>query len=244
MSRFVAALGLSLLLCAHAAAQTFPARSGEAGILDVPDATTVGRGNGLLGAELRLDDVSGQSARVGPLPLYAVLGVAAPLDLGLTMREWGQPGDPLPSRVHFGAALKLQLLPPAALLPGVAVSAFADRLNGDLVPGVRVAVSTAQLGPIRATAFAGGEFGASAGFAGGAALTVATPRNTEVAVEALTGPQGANLGAALRWRVKPGLGLFMGLNYLPEESGYRASFGLALSPFVKPAAAATTKLGP
>jgi hypothetical protein len=234
-------LGFGLLLCAQAAAQSFPSRSGETGILDVPDAESIGLANGLLATELRLDGVSGRRTEVGPLPVYAVLGLASRLDLGITMRQWGQPGDPIPSRVLLGAALKLQLLPPTSTTPGLAVSAVGDRFNGDLVGGVRVIVSSGQVGPFRASAFAGGEFGGPSGFAGGGALTIAAPRRTEVALEALTGPRGANLGAAVRWRVKPGIGLFVGFNYLPGDDGYRASIGLALSPPPKPVALQAAK---
>jgi hypothetical protein len=236
LRRHFSAWAIGLLLSAPALAQSFPARSGETGILDVPDAESAGLGNGQLGAELRLDSVSGQRTEMGPLPLYAVLGLASRLDLGITMRQWGQPGDPLPSRVLFGAALKLQLLPPAGPLPGIAVSAIADRLNGDLISGVRLVVSSGQLGPVRATAFGGGEFGGPSGLSGGAALSIATPGRTEVAVEALTGPRGADFGGALRWRVKPGIGLSFGFNYLPDDHGYRAYIGLALSPPAKPEA--------
>jgi hypothetical protein len=216
------------------AAQNLPARSGETGILDVPDAETVGRGAGTLAAELRLDTVSGERATFGPLPVYLVAGILDRLDLGLTMREWGQPGDPRPARVAVGAAAKLQLLAPQGLIPGAAVDAYVDSFNTDPVFGARVALSTARIGRLRGAAFLGGELGDKSGLTGGGALSVALPRSTELLAEALAGPRGANVGVALRWQATKSISLALGTNYLPSDDGFRTAFTLAFGSAPRP----------
>ena len=109
LNRHAAIWGLGLLLAAPAAAQLTAARSGESGILDVPDAEVAGLGNGVFAGELRLDSVAGARTEFGPLPLYTVAGLASRLDAGFTMRQWGQPGDPRPTRILFGAAAKVRI---------------------------------------------------------------------------------------------------------------------------------------
>lgn len=227
----------ALLVSGSAGAQSFPARSGERGILDVPDAEVSGVGGGLLGAELRFDHASGQPDDVGPFPIYAVGGVASNLDVGVTMREWGQPEDPRPAKMLFGAAAKLQLFAPSGRVPGVAVGAILDRFNEVGVLGARVAVSTARL-PLRLAAFVGGEAEVNgfdgAGVTGGLAVTLPLARGMDVAGEALTGPRGANLGLALRVAVNQTVGVAIGGNYLPGDDGYRISVAFAFSPPPKP----------
>lgn len=236
MRPHVRAWVLGLLLASPAAAQNLAARSGETGILDVPDAETVGRGAGTLGAELRLDTVQGERAAFGPLPVYLVAGLHDRLDLGLTMREWGQPGDPRPTKVFFGTAAKLQLLAPNLLLPGIAVDGYVDGFNSDPAYGARAILSTARIGLVRGSAFVGGEIGKSNGLTGGAAVSVALPYSTELLGEALGGPRGANLGVALRWQATKSISLSLGTNYLPGESGFRTAFTLAFASAPRPPA--------
>lgn len=236
-----AALALPLLLAAApAAAQPFPARTGESGLLDVPDAEVAGLGRGQLAAELRLDDVGGAPADVGPLPLYVVAGAAERIEVGLTAREWGTPGDPRPARMLFGAAAKLRLVEPSGPLPGAALSAGFDRFNERPVTRLRLALSTRRLGPARFAAFAGGESRPGSpgdlGFAWGAAGAFALPLSLELVAEATGGPNGANYGAAVRWQSGRSWGLGLGVNRLPDDDGWRFALTFAFAPAGAPPA--------
>ncbi len=226
-----AALALALLAL-PASAQTFPARSGETGILDVPDAETAGAHGGQLAAELRFDHRAGVHDEFGPLPLYAVTGLTDRLDLGLTLRESGQPDDPRPSRALFGAALKLQLLQGEGPFPSAALSAVFDRINGEGVYGARVSLST-NLSPLRLAAFAGGEAEVAglrnAGPTAGLAASLGVARGVDLALEALTGPRGENVGAAVRWYDGKSFGLSVGGNYFPGDEGFRVAVTLAFA---------------
>jgi hypothetical protein len=230
------AVAAALLHASSVAAEGFPARSGESGILDVPDAEAVGMGRGLVGLELRVDRVAGTRADVGPFPLYAVAGVTPRLEMGLTMREWGQPGDPRPSRVLFGAAAKYQLVSALASRPAIAIDVTADRFNSGEVLGTRLIASTAASGRLRLAAFVGGESGEERGVTYGGAVTVVHRSGAELALEALGGPRGENYGGALRWQLSPVAGMSLGLNYLPKDEGLRVSVGFAFGPGRKRAA--------
>jgi hypothetical protein len=235
VKRFTPLLAALLFLgAAPAAAQPFPARSGESGLLDVPSAEVVGRGGGSLAAELRLDKVTGQPTDLGPLPLYVTGGVSNRLELGLSAREWGQPGDPRPAQMLFGAALKFQLLRPEERTPGLALSAYLDRIGVEPVGGLRLAVSTPRLGPVKIAAFLGGEAGDGSGLTAGAALSAALPGRTELVGEYVTGPRGPNIGGALRWRATPTVGFGLGVNYLPDDDGVRFAFTVAFAPPARP----------
>jgi hypothetical protein len=245
----LAALLVGVVVAAPAAtAAPFPARSGESGLLDVPDATVVGMGHGLLAAELRLDHAAGRPVDFGPLPLSVVAGVMRRLEVGLTSRESGQPGDPKPARVQFGAAAKLQLSPPRVAFPGLAVDVVLDRFSTDPVLGARLIASSADLGRIRLTGFAGTE-ARTAAFSSlsptlGGALAVVHRSGTEAVLEALHGPRGANLGAALRWRLAPAYGLSLGFNYLPRDDTFQVSLGIGFGPPLKASASAEAQAAP
>lgn len=239
-------LALALGIAAPASAQTFPARSGESGLLDVPDAETIPRGLGLLGAELRFDRTRTGPSDFGPFPLYTVAGITRGVEAGLTMREWGQPGDRRPGRLVFGGAVKLKLLSSTSYLPAVAVDAVVDRLNGDAVYGGRAIASTAPGANVRFAAFAGFEGGAERGLTYGGAVALVPRAGAELVLEALGGPRGENYGAAVRWRVTPTASASLGFNYLPGEEGFRVSLGLGFAPRRKepPAAAAPAAPAP
>lgn len=241
------AAALALALAARAGAQTFPARSGELGILDVPDAEVAGAGHSHLGAELRFDHVSGRPDDIGPLPAYAVLGLTRALDVGFTMREWGQPHDPAGSRFLFGAAAKLQLWAPAHGLPGLATSLTLDRLNDAGVVGGRLVSSTFDL-PVKLAGFAGYEYGTGAdgkkGAVVGLAATLPVGQTASLAAEALTGARGPNLGLAVRWPLTRMTGVSLGVNYLPNDEGFRVAVGFAFWPAQKPQAAPEPTLLP
>ena len=229
----VAGATLVLLLATPASAQNFPARSGELGIIDVPDAEVAGAAHNLLAAELRFDRVAGSRSDFGPLPAYLITGLHDRLDLGLTMREWGQPGDPRPARVLFGTAAKFQLVPPVGGIPGAAVSAVFDRVNDLPVVAARVAMSTGDL-PLRLAGFLGVEAGRGAqgkkGVAAGLAAGLPLKQDLHLEAEALISPQGPNLGAALRWNATRTTGISFGANYLPKDDGLRVSLTFAFWP--------------
>jgi hypothetical protein len=222
-----------VLLAPRASAQPFPARSGERGILDVPDAEVSGVGGGQLAAELRFDHRPGVQDEFGPMPLYAVTGITDRLDLGLSVRESGQPDDPRPSRALFGAAMKLQLLARDGPLPAAAVGAVFDRINGRGVLGARLSLSTAAH-PLRLAAFAGGEAEVSgfrnAGVTAGVAASFTVARRVDLAAEALTGPRGESFGAAVRWHDGKTMGVSIGGNYFPQEEAFRIALTFAFAP--------------
>jgi hypothetical protein len=220
----------AVLLASTASAAPFPARTGESGLADVPDAEVVPLGSGLLGAELRLDRPSGEAAAFGPLPLYAVAGLSRRLEAGFTMREWGQPGDPRPARVLFGGALKLQLLSATDWRPAIAVDATVDRIGADEVVGGRLIASTKRAGVLRFLAFVGAESGPTRGVTYGGAIAIVHRSEVETVLEGLNGPRGPNLGVAFRWRALPTLGMSLGLNYLPKDQGLQLSLGFGFGP--------------
>jgi hypothetical protein len=222
-------------------AQVSAARSGESGILDVPDAENLSVGSGFLAAELRLDRVAGQPTNFGPFPLYTGAGITDRLDLGLSMREWGQPGDPRPSRMLFGAAAKLQLLAPSGTLPGAAVSVFADRFNTNPVFGARAVASTIRFRGFRAAAFLGGEVGDDNGVSLGAAASYSLTAPLELEAEYLYGPRGQNIGAAVLWHVNRIASVALSLNYLPDDSGFRTALSVVFTPATKPTPKAAAK---
>ncbi|HEY6106872.1 MAG TPA: hypothetical protein VIV59_12885, partial [Anaeromyxobacteraceae bacterium] len=235
--------GRALLLLAllgaatPAAAQvTIPARGGELGILDVPDAEVLGRGNAAMGAELRFDHGPGLD-QLGPLPIYAAAGLAPRLDLGFAVREGGQPGDPLPARVFFGAAAKLQLLRARGIAPALALSLIGDRLNERGVLGARLALSL-TLGRARLAGFVGGEALADGfkegGLTAGGAIALNVGPRLELAAEGLTGPRGSSYGGAIRYLATPTMALSLGVNHFPDDASTRFSFGVAFSPAPRP----------
>ncbi len=244
----VAPLALALALLAPAlpaAAAQFSTRGAESGLLDVPDAEVVEPGSGLLGAELRFDRVAGQPSDAGPLPVYAVAGLVRSLEAGLSLREWGQPGDPRPARLTFGFAAKLRLLAPEGYRPGLAVDATLDRFNYDPVGGARLILSSRADARLRLAAFAGAESEpGGVGVTYGGALAVKIPADLEVVGEALGGPRGANLGLALRWSARPTLGVQLGVNYFPGDDAFRVSLGVSLSPARTPTPAARLEPAP
>lgn len=225
--------GFAALLAARAGAQPFPARSGELGIIDVPDAEIAGRGRSYLAAELRFDRVAGGPNDFGPLPAYGLIGLLDAADLGFSMREWGQPGDPRPAKMLFGAAAKLQLWQPRAGVPGMAVSTVLDRVNDATVVSGRIAMSTASL-PVRLAGFAGVEYGTGAdgktGVSGGLAAAVPLTERLRIEAEALIGPRGRNYGAALRVGLTRNTGISLGANYLPGDEGLRVALTFAFWP--------------
>ncbi len=233
MRRAIASAVATILVPAAAWANPFPTRGGETGILDVPDAETLGLGAGLVAGEMRLDHRSGGPTDLGPLPLSLVFGLGSGLDLGFSLREWGRPGDPSPSPLLVSTALKLQVARPQGLVPGIAAEALLERFNWKPSGGFRLAASTAPVGRFRLAAFAGYELhGAgvpvASGFAGGLALELAHGNGFDTVVEGLAGPGGPELGAALRWAASPRAGAYAAATWIPDQSGWRLSVGFAL----------------
>src|SRR5512146_1477267 len=132
------------------------------------------------------------------------------MEFGFTMREGGQPGDPRPQKMTYGAATKYQLLNARELPVGLAVGLIADRLSSSPIGGARLIASTAPDHALRLSAFAGAEApvagSGSTGATYGAAAALQVIRNLSAMFEALDGPRGRNYGAALRWVGRPGVG--------------------------------------
>ncbi|HEY6006333.1 MAG TPA: hypothetical protein VIV57_25865, partial [Anaeromyxobacter sp.] len=226
------ALGLAVAPRAHAD-EPYPTRSGETGFVEVPSASVVGRGGSMLGAELRLDHASGEPARVGPFPIYAVAGLGERLEAGFSFRQWGRPGDEFPQRTALGAAAKLKLAHESPSNPALAADVTGDRLNTSPVLGARLIASGVPNLPIRYAAYAGGEMGShgtKSGAVVGGALGFGLPGTSEAILEALWGPRGANFGAAARWRLRPTTSVQLGVNYLPDGNGFRVSVGFGFTP--------------
>ncbi|HZZ83304.1 MAG TPA: hypothetical protein VFE30_02110 [Anaeromyxobacteraceae bacterium] len=227
---------LSLALVALAPsvrAAPFPARGGETGLLDVPDAEVLPAGTGMFGGEFRFDHRPGSQPDVGPMPISIVGGTGRRFDVGLSLREWGRPGDPHPSPLLFNAALKYHLLDATDYLPSLAVDVTADRFNWKATSSTHLIASTPDLGRVRFAGFLGvdglgggpGKVGPSTGLAASLALN----SKYDAVAEALAGPGGPLFGAALRWSVTPVAGFSFGVSWLPRDSGVRFSIGLGLS---------------
>jgi hypothetical protein len=217
-------------LASRADANDFPARLGQSGILDVPDAETAPLGGGRLSGELRFDRAPGLYSSAGLLPLSIVSGLGKSTELGFALREWGQPGDPIPSPTLFTFATKLRLVEGSGNVPSFAISLSADRVNWKAVLGGRVVASTADLGGrLRFAAFAGAEGLASSphsvGPTGGLAATFLHRSDLQTALEAFAGPRGAAFSGAFAWSVGRGVGLSIGATWLPAEGGLRMSLG-------------------
>lgn len=237
MSPRAAAAATLLLLASRAGAGVpFPARTGESGLLDVPDAEVLGVRGGLLAAELRLDDPGTPDLAYGPFPVYGVAGVLERLDMGFTMRESGFPGDPKPRRLLLGAAAKYQLLSSSRSRPALALDLTIDRINGGPVYGSRFIASTAPAGRLRFSAFVGGELGREPGVTYGGAVAITHRSGAELILEGLSGPRGPDVGAAIRWRALRSMGASVGVNYLPDEDGLHLSVGFSFAPGPRPAA--------
>ncbi len=234
MRAFVlAGVAASLLVALPARPESFPARTGETGILDVPDAESVGPAGGEVGVELGVERTGTERPNVAGLPIYAVGNLASRLDVGLTMRQIAAPGDPRPARVLFGAAVKYQLLAPFRGTPGLAISTILDRFNERGILGTRLVLSTGTES-LRLAAFAGGEATAD-GFdhlkaTGGLAAELGLTRRLAFAAEALAGGRGENFGGALRWRVTASTAVSAGLNWFPGDDTYRFAVTLAFIP--------------
>jgi hypothetical protein len=224
-------LGVAAVAPLAARAAPNATRSGETGFVDVPTAEVVGAGGSIVGAELRLDRVPGTPMRFGPYPIYGTAGLGERLELGFSIRQWGQPGDEVPQRTALSAAAKLQLIPPRDLVPGFAVDATFDRMNLDGVGGSRIIASLHSPGrELGLAGFVGGELGPRSGLTYGGAFASTLTRKVELIAEAIGGPRGERYGGAVRWRAAPIVSLTAGLDYLPGQDGFRASLGIAFVP--------------
>jgi hypothetical protein len=209
-----------------AGAGNFPTRQGEAGLLDVPTAEVIERSTAMLGFELGWDHAPGTPDRFGPLPLSLGVGLGR-LELGVSARESGFPGDPRPAPMLFGTALKLSVLASSGWRPGLAVDGYLDRFNDNGVGGGRLILSTGQVGAVKLAGYAGYETQASgrSGLAAGLAAQVRHRSGLEAVLEAVRNPRGNLLGFAVRWDVSPRVGLSLGASYLPDEQGVRFAVG-------------------
>jgi hypothetical protein len=234
LSARFAVVGLSLLCAVRAgAADPFPTRGGESGLLDVPDADTAPLGAGRIAAELVLDRARGGSGDVTPLPISLVTGFGRSLEVGLAARQWGMPGDPHPSPTLFTGAMKLRLVDDTGWWPAFAVDAYADRFNWRGVAGSRLIASTPEIGRVRLAGYVGAEAHGprplSLGPTAGLAIEIIHRSNVETVFEGVAGPRGPIVGGALRWGLSSTVGLSIGASWLPSEGGLRVSLGLGIA---------------
>lgn len=225
--RTLAAVTLLSVASAAHAAPPFPTRYGESGLLDVPDAEMLGAGVSAFTGELRLDHAPGMPDQLGPFPLAFGTGMGR-WDLGVSMREGGRPGDPRPSALLFGAALKRSIIPPGFGLVPVAAELTLDRANRSPVGSARLVTSLGGSGAVRLAAYAGWEAFGAVGPAAGAAVAFPLPRDLEAVAQATAGPRGGLLGGAIRWAVTERLGASLGFDWLTREQGFRVSLAFSV----------------
>ncbi len=159
MRRFLlAAVAGALYAGAAWGASIYPTREGETGMLDVPDAEVLPRGIALFGGELRWDHASGVKDEIGPFPLSLVSGLGR-IDLGLSIRQGGRPGDPRPSPALFSFNAKHQVVSPngTGMPVGIAAQLVFDRVNERLAIGGRVVASTPMRNGFRLAGYLGAE---------------------------------------------------------------------------------------
>ncbi|HET8542453.1 MAG TPA: hypothetical protein VFL83_21445 [Anaeromyxobacter sp.] len=154
------------------------------------------------------------------------------LEAGFTIREWGQPGDPRPTRVVFGGATKLQLVSGTGGLPSVAVDASIDRIGQRETIGSRAIASAGLSRAVWTAGYVGAEkqAGESLGVTWGVAAALPIGLERQLVLDVIGGPRGTSIGSALLWRVTPSVGVYLAANYLPSDSGFRVSGGLTLAP--------------
>lgn len=224
-------------LASSGRADPFPARGGESGLLDVPDAEVLPLGGADFAGELRLAEGWDPGAGVSP-HVAIVTGLGLRLEAGVAAREGGRPGDPLPSPALFGAAVKLGVLAPRGARPGLAVDAVIDRVNRGPGGAARLIASTGRVGPLRVALFGGagrvdlGEGAVRATYGAAAGLRW---RRLELVGEAVRWPEGTALGGAVRWLVAPSFGVSVGATVEPETRRAFASLGVAVSVAPPPA---------
>ena len=232
-ARTAIALG-AVLVCGSARADPFPARMGTSGLLDLPEARWLGLGSVALGLELRLDAAPGKPRAVGPSPVTMVFGLGYKVEIGLALREGGLPGDPRPSPLLFGAALKVGLFEGKGPVPSFALQGTVDRINILAKGALELIVSTEIAERVRLLAVGGLEdqrgLGLKAlGPRGGGAIAVRGPNGSELVLEALGRQGGPQIGGALRWAFQKETGIALGVQWQPGDQGLRVSLGFAFS---------------
>jgi hypothetical protein len=230
MRHAVVALPLLLLVVGWptaALAGSFPTRQGESGLLDVPDAELIERRTGMVGLEIGFDHAPGTPDHFGPMPLSLGVGLGR-FEWAVSARESGYPGDPRPAPMLFATALKVGLLAPSGLRPGVAIDGYLDRFNDGGAGGGRLILSTGFIGPFRVAGFAGYEKrpAGSSGLTAGLAAVARHASGTELVVEGLTTPRGGLASAALRYELSQRVGIGLVGSYLPDDKEYRIALAL------------------
>ncbi len=228
-SRFLAPIAGALLAAPLAAgAAPFPARSGQTGLLLVPEAGTAPRGVASLSLDLRL-----RQGELMPTPAALLAGLTEDLEVGVSLREGGAPGDPEPSRLLLGAAAKLRLSAASGLVPGLALDAALDRVNWRTVASARLVASMDAPGRIRLAATAGVEAPPgdvpAAGLGAGLAASVPFTERLELVGAWTRSPRGTILGGALRWSALDRGTFQVSVTHLPGERGVQLSAGLAVT---------------
>ncbi len=222
----------AVLWAAAAQAEPFPSRTGGSGVLSVPEAQALPAGSAELGAEVGYQRGGGGSGELSPSPLSLTIGLGRRVEAGLSMRQGGMAGDPTPSPLLFGAALKVQLLADSPQRPALALRLSAERFN--LAPGAALSLlaSSGRLyGFLELAGFAGVLFPTfnpfKVGPEGGLAFSALHPTGWELAGQALASVEGGQLGAAVRRRFGPYVGVSLGADWIVTSGATRLSLGVA-----------------
>lgn len=220
------------VLCAAtpARAGTFPTPTGESGILRVPDAGALELGRASFSLDLR--HASRGDGALRPSPAAVIAGLGGGLEVGVSLREGGRPGDPEPARLLLGGAAKLRLREATGRAPAAAVAVVLDRVNWEAVAGARFVASTDAERRVRVAAFAGADAprGAlrDAEATAGAAVAVRLGP-VELALDGSRGAGGGTLGGGVAWTAFPGGALRLGVGWLPAQRAAQITLGVAVA---------------
>ncbi|MBI4817251.1 MAG: hypothetical protein HY791_13395 [Deltaproteobacteria bacterium] len=184
-----------------------PARTGESGILDAPDATALPVLQGRFGGELRVDPSRSTVGAVVPSPLWLGLGLGGGFELGMSMQASAAKAPMASSPLELSAALKLVLAEEPGW--GLAVDAVGDRLNLAPRPALRLIGSSSAVPKLRWSAYVGA--GATEAANVGPLVGVATAWEVLSRVELLGEATGSadlwRIAGGVLWRVSRGFGL-------------------------------------
>jgi hypothetical protein len=220
-----------VVVAAVARAGPFPARSGESGILGVPDAEVLDPGTFALSGELAAREGRDPGDSVSPARLALVTGLGRRVEAGLSVHEDGTAGDRRRAAALFGAALKVGLWRPRGLVPGLALDATLDRINLERVGTVRLIGSIGRVGPLRLSGYVGAVASglrSEPGLGRGVAASLGSG-TLEIAADMTSGPEGRRVGAALRWMRSPKLGVAVGVGYTPGHGLAEVTLAIALA---------------
>ena len=212
---------------AAAAPGSFPARAGESGLLDVPEAEVLRAGDGQFGLELRSDG-GASTAGFGPSPLALAIGLGAGFETGFALRQGGVPGDPRPSPLLASAVAKYEVLAARGRLPNLAVGGILDRIN--LTPsGTLRLIASADAGARARWSVVGGFDPRTLAPEGGGAVLVSLVGPLALVADGLYRRAGTTAGVHVRYALAETVAIGAGADWLSGGEGFRAGVSLALS---------------